>query len=189
MKLPSIKGISIEYIQSILKLDPNSPSGLTWLPKKDLLSYVVRAWNTKYANKKAGTKHLSIQKYLSWTLGFRYLRKYMSFKCSSIVFLLHNGYLTKNMCVQHIDHNPFNNNPSNLRECTKTQNSHNNKISNRNSSGCKNIYWIKNKSHWNVIIKLNGKSYYFGTHKNKDDAIKASIEARKKLHGEFVRIE
>jgi hypothetical protein len=189
MKLPSIKGIPIEYIQSILKLDPNSPSGLIWLPKKVLLSYDVRAWNTKHANKKAGTKHISIKKYLSWTLGFRYLGKYMSFKCSSIVFLLHNGYLTKNMCVQHIDHNPFNNNPSNLRECTKSQNTQYSKLKKTNTSGCQSVFLTTDKLKWYVQIKLNGKSYYFGTHKNKDDAIKASIEARKKLHGEFARIE
>ena len=33
-KLLSIKKIPIEYIQSILKIDPNSPSGLTWIPKE-----------------------------------------------------------------------------------------------------------------------------------------------------------
>ena len=130
-----------------------------------------------------------MKKCLSWNLGIRYLGKYMSFKCSNIILLLHNGYLTKNMCVQHVDHNPFNNNPNNLRECTRSQNQHNSKLSKRNTSGCKSIYWIKNKSKWRVRININRKSYYFGTYINKYDAIKASIEARKKLHGEFGRNE
>ena len=33
----------------------------------------------------------------------------------------------------------------------------------------------------------NGKYHYFGLYENKEDAIKVSIEARKKLHGEFGR--
>ena len=186
MKLPSIKKIPIEYIQSILKIDPNSPSGLTWIPKEGI-SKSIKSWNAKHANKKAGFKHISIKKYLSWNLGFRYLGKYMSFKCSNIAFLLHNGYLTKNMCVQHVDHNPFNNNPNNLRECTRSQNTQNSKLRKNNTSGHKGVFFTRNKRNWYVIIKLNGKSYYFGTHKNKEDAIKASIEARKKLYGEFGR--
>ena len=40
-----------------------------------------------------------------------------------------------------------------------------------------------------VRINANGKSYYFGTYVNKEDAIKVAIAARKKLHGEFGRDE
>lgn len=187
-KLLSIKKIPIEYIQSILKIDPNSPSGLTWIPKEGI-SRSIKSWNSKHANKKAGNKHISIKKCLSWKIGFRYLGKYIGFKCSSIIFLLHNGYLTKNMFVQHIDHNPFNNKPDNLRECTRSQNAQYSKLRNNNTSGHKGVYLTRDKLKWYVAIKLNGKAYYFGTYINKEDAIKASVEARKKLHGTFGRIK
>jgi hypothetical protein len=143
----------------------------------------------KHNNKKAGNKHISIKKCLSWNIGFRYLGKYIGFKCSSIIFLLHNGYLTKNMFVQHIDHNPFNNKPDNLRECTRSQNTQSNKLRKNNTSGHKGVFLTRDKLKWYVAIKLNGKSHYFGTYQNKEDAIKASIEARKKIHGEFGRIK
>jgi len=188
MKLPSIKKIPIEYIQSILKIDPTSPSGLTWIPKEGT-SQINKSWNAKHANKKAGNKHISFEKYLSWKIGFRYLGKYINFKCSNMIFLLHNGYLTKGMLVQHIDHNPFNNNPSNLRECTRSQNTQSNKLRKNNTSGHKGVVLTRNKRNWYVIIKLNGKAHYFGTYINKDDAIKTSIIARKKLHGKFGRNE
>ncbi|MEI7487530.1 MAG: HNH endonuclease [Chryseobacterium sp.] len=186
MKLHSIKGIPLSYIQSILKIDITSPSGLTWLPKEGI-SRSIKSWNAKHANKKAGSKHISIQKCLSWNIGFRYLGKYVSFKCSNIIFLLHNGYLTKNIFIQHIDHNPFNNNSDNLRECTRSQNSQYSKLRKNNTSGHKGVFLTRDKLKWYVVIKLNGKSYYFGTYINKEDAIKASIVARKKLHGEFGR--
>lgn len=187
-KLHSIKGIPLSYIQSILKIDLTSPSGLTWLPREGI-SRDTKSWNTKHANKKAGNKHISIQRCLSWKIGFRYLGKYMGFKCSNIIFLLCNGYLTKGMLVQHIDHNPFNNNPDNLRECTRSQNTQSNKLRKNNTSGHKGVYLTRDKLKWYVAIKLNGKAHYFGTYQNKEDAIKVSIEARKKLHGEFGRIK
>ena len=186
MKLTSIKRIPIEYIQSILKIDPNSPSGLTWIPKEGI-SRNIKSWNSKHANKKAGSKHISIKKCLSWKIGFRYLGKYISFKCSNIIFLLHNGYLTKNMLVQHIDHNPFNNKPDNLRECTRSQNTQSNKLRKNNTSGHKGICWYASKSKWVVRIRKNGKNHFLGLFANKEDAIKTSIEARKKLHGDFGR--
>lgn len=188
MKLPSIKGIPLSYIQSILKIDLTSLSGLTWLPREGT-SRDTKSWNAKHANKKAGNKHISIQRCLSWKIGFRYLGKYMGFKCSNIILLLRNGYLTKGMLVQHIDHNPFNNNPDNLRECTRSQNTQSNKLRKNNTSGHKGVFLTRDKLKWYVAIKLNGKAYYFGTYQNKEDAVKVSIEARKKIHGEFGRIK
>ena len=187
-KLHSIKGIPLKHIQSILKIDLNSPSGLTWLPKEGA-SRNTKSWNTKYANKKAGNKHISIQKCLSWKIGFRYFGKYMGFKCSNIIFLLHNGYLTETMFIQHIDHNPFNNKPDNLRECTRSQNTQSHKLRKNNTSGHKGVFLTRDKLKWYVMIKLNDKSYYFGTYVNKEDAIKVAIESRQKLHGAFGRIK
>jgi hypothetical protein len=188
MKLPFIKGIPLDYIQSILKIDTNSPSGLIWLSKEGI-SRSTKSWNTKHANKKAGNKHISIQRCLSWKIGFRYLGKYMGFKCSNIILLLRNGYLTKGMLVQHIDHNPFNNNPDNLRECTRSQNTQSNKLRKNNTSGHKGVFLTRDKLKWYVAIKLNGKAHHFGTYQNKEDAVKVSIEARKEIHGTFGRIK
>jgi hypothetical protein len=113
----------------------------------------------------------------------------MGFKCSNIIFLLHNGYLTETMFIQHVDHNPFNNKPDNLRECTRSQNTQSHKLRKNNTSGHKGVFLTRDKLKWYVMIKLNGKSYYFGTYVNKDDAVKVAIESRKKLHGVFGRDE
>jgi hypothetical protein len=89
--------------------------------------------------------------------------------------------------VDHIDGNSLNNNPLNLRETNRFQNSYNSKLRKNNTSGHKGICWYASKSKWVVRIRKNGKNHFLGLFANKEDAIKTSIEARKKLHGTFGR--
>jgi hypothetical protein len=44
-KLKSIKDIPLEYIRSFVKIDSNSLSGLTWLPREN------KQWSSKFSNK------------------------------------------------------------------------------------------------------------------------------------------
>lgn len=186
-KLKSIQGIPIKYIQSILKIDPTSPSGLTWLLRQDI-SWHSRKWNTKYANKPAGSKRIE-ERYKDprWVIGVSYNGKRYYLKCHRIIFLLHKGYLTKGKCIDHIDNNSSNNNIDNLRESLPSQNARNSKLSKINTSGYKGVYWHKSTSKWRVMIMVNGKLHSFGLYVNKEDAIKVAIVARKKLHGDFGR--
>ena len=180
-KLKSIKGIPLSYIKSVIKIDSTSPSGLTWLPREDV--------QFKYDNKNAGYKHTDQRKYQSWDISITHNDKKYNIKCSRVIFLLHNGYLTKNKEVDHKDGNSLNNKVNNLRESTLAQNQHNSKLRKNNTSGHKGVYWNKASGKWMVRINVNGKSYYFGMYVNKEDAIKVAIEARKKLHGKFGRDE
>jgi len=188
-KLKSIQGIPIKYIQSIFKIDSISPSGLTWLPRQDI-SFHSKTWNTRYSNKPSGTKCID-KKYKNprWNTTVFYNGKLYHLKCHRIIFLLHNGYLTKGKCIDHIDNNSSNNNPDNLRELLQSQNLHNSKLSKINTSGYKGVTWHKSTSKWRVMIMINRKSHSFGYYANKEDAIKVAIAARKKLHGDFGRIQ
>lgn len=178
-KLKSINSIPLHYIKSVIKIDLTSPSGLTWLPRKDT--------QFKCNNKNAGSKQISKKGYQKWGVTIAYNGKKLRLTCSRIIFLLYNGYLTKGKEVDHIDNNSLNNNPDNLREATRSQNNQNRKISKNNTSGHKSVIWCKRSKKWKVAIVLNYKYHYFGTYTNKEDAVKASIAARKKLHGEFGR--
>jgi hypothetical protein len=187
-KLKSIKGIPLSYIQSVLKIDPSSPSGLTWLPRTNEWN----AWNARFANKPAGYKQASPRneyQYEYWRTCINYNDKATHLKCSRIIFLLHKSYLIKDNIIDHIDGNSLNNNPDNLRESTDSENQQNSKISKRNTSGHKGVCWDKNSRKWRVQISALGKSYHFGLHEKLEDAIKVSIAARKKLHGDFGRIK
>ena len=183
MKLTSIKGIPLEYIRSILKIDANSPSGLTWLTRKNA------QFNSHCAKKMAGCKQTKPNGYQSWAIKITYNKKQYLLKCSRVILLLQNGYLTKNKQVDHIDVNSLNNKVENLRESTNAQNQQNCKILKRNTSGSKGVSWHEISEKWQVRIQLNGKEHYFGLFDNKEDAIKVAIAARKKLHGEFGRDE
>ena len=188
-KLKSIQGIPISYIQSIVKINLNSPSGLTWLPREGTSRY-TKSWNARYANKPAGSKCIDKRyKNPRWNTMVFYNGKQWHLKCHRIIFLLHNGYLTKGKCIDHIDNNPSNNNSDNLRELLQSQNLCNSKVPKNNTSGFKGVYRHKATSKWRVMIMVNDKLHYFGLYVNKEDAIKVAIAARKKLHGEFGRDE
>jgi mRNA-degrading endonuclease HigB of HigAB toxin-antitoxin module len=85
----------------------------------------------------------------------------------------------------HIDHNELNNLESNLRQCTKSQNSQNVSISTKNKSGVIGVWWKPKDDSWGASIQVNNKRYYLGSFKDKNDAIVARLTAEKKYCGEF----
>lgn len=179
-RVTSISGIPLEHIQSILKIDPSSPSGLSWLPRNKK-SNAQKDSKCGYVGigKKSGYKTLKVSVVVN--------KKIITMRCSRIILLLANGYLTIGKRIDHIDGNSLNNNLENLREVTACQNAHNSKISKINTSGNKGIFWNKKNKKWQVQITENGKHHYFGLYENKEEAIQVCIAARAKLHGEFGR--
>jgi len=185
-KLKSIKGIPLSYIKSILKIDPDSPSGLTWLPRTD----VPNDWNAKFANKHAGHIHKEAKTgYQRWGISIAYNGKYLRLICSRIIFFLHHGYLTKGKCIDHKDNNALNNKIENLRESTDSENSQNRKLPKHNTSGIKGLSWDKKRQKWVAKLILNSKKIHIGyfLESEKENAKKAIEKARKKLHGHFGR--
>jgi hypothetical protein len=179
-RLKSIQSIPLKYIKSIFKVDKNSPSGLTWLPRKD------GQWNGRFANKMSGWEETSKKDgYKCFRIGIVYNNKRYNLLSSRIIFLLHNGYLTEGKEVDHKDRNSLNNNPSNLRELFSWENQQNRSISSKNNSGHPDVVWNKACKKWMVRMSIKNKRYYFGIHVNKKYAIKVAIASRKKLHSEL----
>lgn len=86
----------------------------------------------------------------------------------------------------HIDHNTFNNRKSNLRICSQNKNLQNTGLRSDNSSGVIGVSFNKNTNKWFAYINCDKKRVF--TSKlflNKDDAIKARLEAEVKYFGEF----
>lgn len=94
------------------------------------------------------------------------------------VFIGYRGY-------DHIDRNEFNNLESNLRKCTVQENNCNKSISIKNTSGVIGVSWHKMSQKWMAGLKVNNKSIYLGIYTNKDDAIRARLNAEVKYFGEF----
>lgn len=91
--------------------------------------------------------------------------------------------------VDHIDGNGLNNRRGNLRFATPSQNSCNMRITTKNTSGYKGVFWVKDKGKWAAQIVLNYKAKHLGYFDTPEEAHKAYCEASERLHGEFGRTE
>lgn len=95
-------------------------------------------------------------------------------------------FAKKGEVVDHIDGDVKNNQKSNLRICTQTENSKNRKIGTNNSSGFKGV--IKKGNKYHAKIGLNKNRIHLGSFDTKEEAAKAYNEAAKKYHGDFAKL-
>lgn len=86
--------------------------------------------------------------------------------------------------VDHIDGNQLNNQRSNLRLCTNSQNLRNQKINSRNTSGYKGVTFRKDRNKFRAIIL----DRFIGYYDTAIDAAKAYNQAAIKEFGEFARL-
>lgn len=91
----------------------------------------------------------------------------------------------KNICVDHINHNKLDNRKSNLRIATIKENTYNQAISARNTSGIIGVSFIAPKGIWESQISKDKTKYYLGKFLDKEMAIKVRLEAENTLYGEF----
>jgi len=90
--------------------------------------------------------------------------------------------------IDHIDGNRLNNQRSNLRLATSTQNKRNRGPRKDNTSGYKGVCWHKQRQKWAANIHDGNKYHSLGLHANKIDAAKAYNKAALEYHGEFAWI-
>lgn len=90
--------------------------------------------------------------------------------------------------TDHKDRNTLNNQRSNLRVCTRSQNNANSKKRKDNTSGIKGVSWDYRTRKWIAQIQLRGKNVFFKRYTNKLKAATAYAIAAKKYFGEFVRV-
>ena len=88
-----------------------------------------------------------------------------------------------NMDVDHIDGKKYDNRKTNLRVCSHQQNSFNRKVPTNNTSGFIGVSWDKSKKSWTSSLKENDEIRLLKRYKNKEDAIKARLEAELKYFG------
>lgn len=110
----------------------------------------------------------------------------------------------KGMVVDHIDHNPSNNQKNNLRICTPKQNSQNRApLKKQTSSKYIGVQWAKrNHKHklrfgelktychgyWVARVKADKKEYHLGYFKDENEAAIAYNKKAIELFGEFANL-
>lgn len=85
----------------------------------------------------------------------------------------------------HADRNKLNNQKENLRPCVHKENDRNQNKRKTNTSGFIGVFWSKDRCKWCAQIKVDYTKIFLGRFDNKNDAIKARLEAEKKYFGDF----
>ena len=162
----------LERLKEIFLVDPISPSGLRW---KAPASRRVRVDGVAGSPGNRGYWRVKIGD-----------RLYLSHR---IVWAITNGVDPGDLQVDHIDGNPANNHPENLRLATNAQNGHN-KANRRvnNTSGVAGVRWYRSSQKCQVQIIVHGKQLHLGYFTCKEEAIKVRREAELKYFGEFAPV-
>ena len=92
---------------------------------------------------------------------------------------------SRNMQIDHIYHDNWDNRKEKLRIATSSQNCMNQKTYKNSTSGYKGINWSKKRNKWCVRIQFNKKRICLGFFDNLEDAIKCRQNGEIKYHGEF----
>jgi len=90
------------------------------------------------------------------------------------------------LVIDHINGDPLDNRMSNIRVCTQSENSKNQKMRKNNESGYKGVSFYRGKYH--ARIKLNYRTHRLGSFDTALEASKAYNLAAPLLHGKFARI-
>jgi hypothetical protein len=85
----------------------------------------------------------------------------------------------------HEDRDPFNNRKYNLRNATSTENARNKSLSTSNTSGVIGVSFDKENSKWRAYIGIDRKAKKLGRYCDKDDAIRARLQAEAKYYDKF----
>jgi hypothetical protein len=89
--------------------------------------------------------------------------------------------------IDHINGDVLDNRIENLRAVTHSQNCMNTRLRSDSTSGIKGVHWNNTKQMWRGVVIVDGKHYYVGYFKNKNDAGSEVAKLREKLHGEYAR--
>jgi len=92
-----------------------------------------------------------------------------------------------NKWPDHKDGNGLNNQESNLRPATRSQQAANRKLRRTSTSGEPGVSWHGGNRKWLVYVKQHGKRVFSKYFSDKGEAIRVAREQRVLFHGEFVR--
>lgn len=168
-----------ERLRKSLTYDPKT--GIFIWRRRNGSSPNVRAWNTKFANKSAGTMTKPRGD------GLRYLQIHIKGKCHlahRLAWLYMTGEWPRNQ-TDHEDGDGLNNRWKNLRDATGMQNQANRGVQPNNISGYKGVSFRKSSGRYLARIGVRKKIMHLGSFDTPHDAHAAYMAAARKYFGEF----
>lgn len=94
----------------------------------------------------------------------------------------------RGMCVDHINGNTLDNRRSNLRICTRHENTMNQRVRKNNTSGKKGVRFIKGQAQWSARISVKGKRLHLGYFASAEEAGAAYDQAALIHYGPFAHL-
>lgn len=113
---------------------------------------------------------------------YHYLEAYDKKKKKNVYFV---HLIINKKDIDHANRNPLDNRKSNLRESTRSQQNANQKIRLDNTSGVIGVRWRKDRSVWCSYIQFEHSRIHIGNYTDKEDAIRARLQAEAKYFKEF----
>lgn len=92
------------------------------------------------------------------------------------------------MVTDHINGNGFDNRKTNLRVCRHVDNTRNNKLSKRNTSGYKGVFWQASINKWRARIRVDRKLISLGSYVTREEAAVAYNSGAIKYYGRFAKL-
>jgi hypothetical protein len=120
-----------------------------------------------------------------WHLGGSCITRYRGKDGIGAKFLSNEVMQLWGVKFDHKDRSPFNNQKSNLRIATSSQNQANVSKTRFGTSKYKGVHWDKKANKWRASIRFNWKLINLGYFLLEQDAAKAYNEKAKELFGEF----
>jgi len=114
------------------------------------------------------------------TAGYAQIRiNKKAFSYHRLVWKYHTGLEPLGQ-IDHINRDKFDNRIENLRDVSISENNHNKINPSDNNSGYKGVCFKKNKGKWESTFTIRGNTLFLGIFTDKEDAIKARLEAELK---------
>ena len=88
-------------------------------------------------------------------------------------------------CYDHIDRNELNNRKCNLRQASNSEQCQNRSKFKNNTSGITGVHYDQKRNKYIARIQINNNRVVVGCYDNKEDAIKARLDAEQEYFGEF----
>lgn len=179
MKRISKSEITIKTIKKFL--DYNPETGIFIWKKRDKIYFhegerqenACSIWNNRYAGKIAGAddgrNRIVIRIYKNTYFAHR------------LAFMIMKGREPIDQ-IDHINGDPKDNRWLNLRECYDYQNKQNLSLKANNTSGFTGVWWHYQNKKWCAEIKTKGKKYHLGSFDTPQEAYKAYLKAKLKVH-------
>lgn len=163
--------ITADRLRQLLDYDPDT--GLfTWLPRDPVNQY-VQTWNTRYANRVAGTFHNG--KYVQINVEGKL------YSCHRLAWLYVYGEFP-DRSVDHINRDPSDNRLCNLRLAEPHEQMQNLPIRRHNTSGHTGVSYAKHAKKWVARISHRRRLHHLGYYCTREAAAAAYRGAKAKLH-------